>query len=52
MRDRCKALWNNGKKVTIDETMVRYEGVYSPVRRYMPNKPETWGLKFGALQIP
>jgi hypothetical protein len=39
IRERCKAAWNLGKNLTIDEMMVRYKGTYSPIRQYMPNKP-------------
>jgi hypothetical protein len=49
IRERCKAAWNLGKKLTIDEMMVRYKGTYSPIRQYMPNKPLKWGLKVWCL---
>jgi hypothetical protein len=45
VRNRCKSEWNLGKKLTIDEMMIRYKGTYSPIRQYMPNKPHKWDLK-------
>jgi hypothetical protein len=29
--------------------MVHYKGSYSPIRQYMPKKPEKWGIKFWVL---
>jgi hypothetical protein len=49
IRERCKAAWNLGKKLTIDQMMVRYKGTYSPICQYMPNKPLKWGLKVWCL---
>jgi hypothetical protein len=37
--------WYLGKFITIDEMMIRYKGTYSPIRQYMPKKPQKWGLK-------
>jgi hypothetical protein len=41
--------WSLGKFVTIDEMMVRYKGSYCPTGKYMPKKPEKWGIKFWVL---
>jgi hypothetical protein len=41
--------WSLGKFLTIDEMMVHYKGSYSPIRQYMPKKPEKWGIKFWVL---
>jgi hypothetical protein len=38
--------WQLGKFLTIDEMMVRYKGIYCPIRQYMLKKPEKWGIKF------
>ena len=35
-RNRCKAVWNLGKNITIDEMMIWYKGNYSPICQYMP----------------
>ena len=40
IRDACKAVWSLGKYLAIDEMMIRYKGSYSPIRQYMPNKPQ------------
>jgi hypothetical protein len=45
IREACKAVWSLGKYLAIDEMMIRYKGSYSPIRQYMPNKPQKWGLK-------
>jgi hypothetical protein len=45
IRAACKAVWPLGKYLAIDEIMIRYKGSYSPIRQYMPNKPQKWGLK-------
>jgi hypothetical protein len=49
IRENCKKVWALGKYLTIDEMMVRYKGTYSPIRQYMPNKPQKWGLKIWCL---
>jgi hypothetical protein len=49
IRENCKKVWALGKFLTIDEMMVRYKGTYSPIRQYMPNKPQKWGLKIWCL---
>jgi hypothetical protein len=49
IRDACKAVWSLGKYLAIDEMMIRYKGSYSPIRQYMPNKPQKWGLKVWCL---
>lgn len=49
IRDRCKLAWYLGKHVTVDEMMIRYKGTYSPIRQYMPKKPQKWGLKVWCL---
>jgi hypothetical protein len=38
IRENYKKVWALGKYLTIDEMMVRYKGIYSPIRQYMPNK--------------
>ena len=45
IQDRCKALWNLDKNMTIDEMMICYKGTYCSIRQYMPKKLEKWGLK-------
>jgi hypothetical protein len=49
VRGRFKVVWNLGKFLTIDEMMIRYKGTYSPVRQYMPKKPQNWGIKVWCL---
>jgi hypothetical protein len=49
IRNACTREWSLGKFLTIDEMMVRYKGSYSPIRQYMPKKPEKWGIKFWVL---
>jgi hypothetical protein len=49
IRERCKVAWNLGKNLIIDEMMIRYKGTYSPIRQYLPNKPQKWGLKVWCL---
>jgi hypothetical protein len=49
IRKACMREWSLGKFLTIDEMMVRYKGSYSPIRQYMPKKPEKWGIKFWVL---
>jgi hypothetical protein len=49
IRSACMREWSLGKFFTIDEMMVRYKGSYSPIRQYMPKKPEKWGIKFWVL---
>jgi hypothetical protein len=49
IRANCKKIWELGKFLTIDEMMVRYKGTYSPIRQYMPKKPQKWGLKIWCL---
>ena len=44
-----KAQWSLGKFITIDEMMIRYKGLYCPIRQYMPKKPEKWGVKLWVL---
>jgi hypothetical protein len=46
IRNACSREWSLGKFVTIDEMMVRYKGIYCPIRQYMPKKPEKWRIKF------
>ena len=45
IKERCKAAWNLGKNLIINEMMVRYNGIYRPMHQYMPNKLLKWGLK-------
>jgi hypothetical protein len=45
IRDSCKRVWKLGKFCTIDEMMIRYKGTYCPLRQYMPQKPQKWGIK-------
>jgi hypothetical protein len=45
IRRACMREYSLGKYVTVDEMMIRYKGSYCPVRQYMPNKPEKWGIK-------
>jgi hypothetical protein len=49
IRNTCMREWSLGKFLTIDEMMVCYKGSYSPIRQYMPKKPEKWGIKFWVL---
>jgi hypothetical protein len=49
IRNACKVVWSLGKYLAIDEMMIRYKGSYSPIRQYMPNKPQKWGLKVWCL---
>jgi hypothetical protein len=49
IRNACMKEWSLGKFLTIDEMMVRYKGSYSPIRQYMPKKPEKWEIKFWVL---
>jgi hypothetical protein len=49
IRENCKKVWELGKFLTINKMMVRYKGTYSPIRQYMPNKPQKWGLKIWCL---
>ena len=43
--ERCKAMWSPNQQLTVDETMIRYKGKYSPIRMYMPKKPVKFGMK-------
>ena len=47
--DHCKMAWCLGKHLIVDEMMIRYKGIYSPIRQYMPKKPQNWGLKVWCL---
>jgi hypothetical protein len=47
--DACMREWQLGKFLTIDKMMVRYKGIYCPIRQYMPKKPEKWRIKFWVL---
>jgi hypothetical protein len=38
-----------GKMCTIDEMMIRYKGTYCPLRQYMPQKPQKWGIKIWCM---
>ena len=49
IREACKAVWSLSKYLVIDEMMIRYKGSYPPIRQYMPNKPQKWGLKVWCL---
>jgi hypothetical protein len=49
IRDNCKRLWKLEKFCTIDEMMIRYKGTYCPLRQYMPQKPQKWGIKVWCL---
>jgi hypothetical protein len=49
IRNACKAVWSLGKYLAIDEMMIRYKRSYSPIRQYMPNRPQKWGLKVWCL---
>jgi hypothetical protein len=49
IRNACMREWSLGKFLTIDEMMVHYKGSYSPIRQYMPKRPEKWGIKFWVL---
>jgi hypothetical protein len=49
IRDSCKLVWKLGKFCTIDEMMIRYKGTYCPLRQYMPQKPQKWGIKVWCL---
>jgi hypothetical protein len=43
IRENCKSVWK--LMCTIDEMMIRYKGNYCPLRQYMPQKPQKWGIK-------
>jgi hypothetical protein len=45
IRETCKKVWKLGKVCTIDEMIIRYKGTYCPLRQYMPQKPQKWGIK-------
>ena len=47
--NRCKAVWNLGRILTIDEMMIFYKRTYFPIRQYMLNKCQKWGLKVWCL---
>jgi hypothetical protein len=49
MQENCKKLWKLGEFCTIDEMMIRYKGSYCPLRQYMPQKPQKWGIKVWCL---
>ena len=37
------------KQLTMDEMMIRYKGIYSPICQYMLPKPQKWDLKVWCL---
>ena len=45
----CKAHRSLGKYLTIDEMMVRYKGLYCPIRQYILKRLEKWGVKLWIL---
>jgi hypothetical protein len=49
IQDSCKRVWKLGRFYTIDERMIRYKGMYCPLRQYMPQKPQKWGIKVWCL---
>jgi hypothetical protein len=49
IRESCKRVWKLGKMCTIDEMMIRYKGTYCPLRQYMPQKPQKWGIKIWCM---
>jgi hypothetical protein len=49
IRDACKVVWSLGKYLAIHKMMICYKVSYSPIRQYMPNKPQKWGLKVWCL---
>jgi hypothetical protein len=49
IRDSCKRMWKLGKFCMIDEMMIRYKGIYCPLRQYMPQKPQKWDIKVWCL---
>lgn len=44
-----KALWNPGPYVSVDESMVAYNGKYCAFKQYMPLKPISHGIKLWCL---
>jgi hypothetical protein len=48
VRTRFKAMWSLNQQITVDESMVMYNGKYCPVRQYMPFKPIRFGIKVWA----
>jgi hypothetical protein len=49
IHNACMKEWSLEKFLTIGKMMVCYKGSYSPIRQYMPKKPEKWGIKFWVL---
>jgi hypothetical protein len=49
IRNAYMKKWYLGKFLTNDKMMVCYKGSYSPIRQYLPKKPEKWGIKLWVL---
>ena len=49
IQEWCKLVWCPGKHLKVDEMMIQYKGTYSPICKYMPKKPQKWGLKVWCL---
>lgn len=49
IKKRCEAMWNLNQQLTVDETMIRYKGGYSPIRQFMLQKPVRFGMKSWVL---
>jgi hypothetical protein len=49
IRDSYKRVWKLEKFCTIDEMMIRYKRTYCPLRQYMSQKPQKWGIKVWCL---
>ena len=49
MMKGCRAAWNPGQKVTIDESMIKYCGRAVTFVQYMPAKPIKHGIKVFVL---
>ena len=48
VKARCKALYQPGQNICVDERMVANKGRYN-FRQYMKDKPVKWGMKIWVL---
>ena len=49
LRGAFKQKWTLGKFITVDEMMISYKGSNCPVRQYLPQKSQKWGVKVWCL---
>jgi hypothetical protein len=49
IRESCKRVWQLRKMCTIGEMMIHYKETYCPLRQYMPQKPQKWGIKIWCM---